>query len=149
MRFRIKFLTKWRKLHHSDSIGLEMTNEIRLLPHGENGGKVALWISSFSAMSCHRQTSCTVSRCDAKMAFESWHKTVAWSGNNLVLNEIQLPWSHRKKMLHAVPMSGLKVKQMALKVWENIKPSCLQFRYKSIPKCMKAVVNANRSHTKY
>ena len=39
VRFRnyIEFLIKWRKPHYSSSIRLEMTSEIRLLPHGENG----------------------------------------------------------------------------------------------------------------
>ena len=43
VRFRnfIEYLIKWRKLHHSSSIHLEMTSKIRLLPHGKNGEKVA------------------------------------------------------------------------------------------------------------
>ena len=46
-------------------------------------------------------------------------------------------------------MSGLKVKQMALNVWENIKPSYLKFGYETILRRINAMVDANRSHTKY
>ena len=63
----MEFPTKWRKPHHSNSICLEMTCEIRLLPHGENGGKVALLILSFSAMSCHRQL------VQNAAAMQKWH----------------------------------------------------------------------------
>ena len=46
----------------------------------------------------------------------------------------------------AMPMYGLKIEKMALKRWENIKLSFLKFRYVSILRQMKAVVDVNRGH---
>ena len=43
----------------------------------------------------------------------------------------------------AMLMSGLKIEQMALKRWENIKLSYLKFRYVSILRQMKAIVDVN------
>ena len=46
-------------------------------------------------------------------------------------------------------VSVSKVEQAALNVRVNIKPSYLQFRYKSVPGRMEAVVDANKGHCKY
>ena len=149
MRFGnyIEFLITWRKPHHSVSIRLEMTREIRLLPHGENGGKMAFWIPSFSAICRFRQTTCTVSRYNEEMALESRRQTVG-----LVWIQCGLKFSWITMVPHeedAMSMSALKEEQMVLLVWENIKPSYLQFCYECVPRRMKAVFDANRGYTKY
>ena len=47
----------------------------------------------------------------------------------------------------ATSIAGLK--QIALKVWKNISALYLRYLYKSMPRCMMAVVVAEGGHTKY
>ena len=80
-------------------------------------------------MKCHKQTNFTVSRYDAEMTLESQCQTVGlvWKQFGLTSNWIAIvPYEK-----DAMSMSGLKLEQMELKVWENIKPSYLQCRYEN------------------
>ena len=146
MRLRnyIEFLVKWRKPHRSSSTHSEIISKMRLLPHGE---KVAFRTPSFSTITRQRQTSCKVSWFDMELELESQRQTVC-----LVLKPSGIKSIWITMVLYeegAMAISRLKLELMALKLWENIKPFYLQFRYESIPRHMKAVVDANRGHTKY
>ena len=75
---------------------------------------------------------------------------LGWPGNSPDLNPIKSLWSQMKHLQsreRATSMAGLK--RITLKVWNKITPAYLQSLYKSMPRRMQAVVDAQGGHTKY
>ena len=73
-----------------------------------------------------------------------------WPGNSPDLNPIESLWSQMKQLQskeRATSAAGLK--KIASKVWGKITPSYLKSLYESMPRRMKAVVDAQGGHTKY
>ena len=73
-----------------------------------------------------------------------------WLENSPDLNPIESLWSQMKQLQskeHATLATGLK--KIAFRVWGKIAPSYLKSLYESMPRHMKAVVDAQGGHTKY
>ena len=73
-----------------------------------------------------------------------------WLGNSPDLNPIESLWLQMKQLQskeRATSATGLK--KIASKVWGKITPSYLKSLYESMPRRMKAVVDAQGGHTKY
>ena len=65
------------------------------------------------------------------------------SQNESLLSQVKQIQSRER----ATSMAGLK--RIKLKVWRKIPPSCLQSLYKSMPRRMRAVVEAQGGHANY
>ena len=86
---------------------------------------------------------------------KKWHQDrgvklfEGWPGNSPDLNPIENLWSqmkHLQRHEQATSIAGLK--RIAQKVWDNITPAYHQSLYKSMPRRMQAVVDAQGGHKK-
>ena len=75
------------------------------------------------------------------------HISLSYKGGIVVLRHL---WSQMKVMQSQKrDTSVASLKRIALKVWKNLTPAYLRSLYKSMPRRMRAVVEADGGHTKY
>ena len=72
-----------------------------------------------------------------------------WLGNSPDLNPIESLWLQMKARKQRTCDVGYRAEKNRFKVWEKITPSYLKSLYESMPRRMKAVVDAQGGHTKY
>ena len=93
---------------------------------------------------------------DRAFTIKQWHTKQdiklygGWLGNRPDLNPIKSLWSQIKQLQnkeHATLAAGLK--RIALNVWREILPTYLKSLYESMPRRIKAFVDAQGGHTKY
>ena len=78
------------------------------------------------------------------MLFGGWLKNLPY------LNLIENLWAQMKhKQRKEQATSAERLKRIARKVWKGILSEYLKKIYKSMPRCMQAVIDAEGSHTKY
>ena len=135
-------MIQWRNLHSSKSKRLKMTDKKRLQLLIKNGKKIAVSYQRwhFDTLRCYKE----------EMVHKTWRQALWWLAGGQSRSQPRFVFKQSSSKAKDWDFGyTARLKRIALKVWRKIITLYLQSLYKSMPRRMKALVDAKHGQTKY